>query len=151
MQFEPARRPDLQTFNDLVLQSQDRAYQLASLYLGDDGAAAELVQAAVRELYAAKDLFRARDFQTEVLRCIARRLPGCRTQNPPPTPAAPENCLPLLLLRLPPADRLAVILVDCLRLDYAGAAQAAGSSLAQVRSALAQGRMRLSQWRRGSS
>jgi hypothetical protein len=154
IQFEPARRPDLQTFNEQVIQCQDQAYLLACLYLGDERAAGDLVQAAVREMYAAKNMIHSCDFQTEVFRRITCHLqgyppPAADRQTPRLDRSASENCLPPLLLRLSPACRLAVILVDCLGLDYAGAAQAAGASLGQLRSELAQGRVQLARLIRG--
>jgi RNA polymerase sigma-70 factor (ECF subfamily) len=133
-----ARQGDLRAFNRLVLEHQEAVYNLAYRLLGDEGAAADATQAAfagaLRELGAC----RPGAFKLWVLRWLVR---ACRPGLIGPAPAA--AALPGSLARLPPAERLALALVDIARLDYAQAAAVLDVSTAEVRGHLAAARRAL--------
>jgi RNA polymerase sigma-70 factor (ECF subfamily) len=145
--FEPtlraARAGDLLAYNRLVLEHQDAVYNLAFRLLGDAALAAEATQAAfvgaLRELH----LEREWSFRMGLLRCLVQ---ACRPRlgRLVPRRLAPAKSLPGCLASLPPAQRLALALVDIAGLDYAQAARVLGLAPTQVRCDLAAARQALS-------
>jgi RNA polymerase sigma-70 factor, ECF subfamily len=134
-----ARQGDLSAFNRLVLEHQTAVYNLAYRLLDDEHAAAEATQTAFVSALRGLRAYHAGPFKLWVLRCLVqacRPLLGRRTD-----PAA----LPGGLAALPPAQGLALGLVDIAGLDYAQAAAVLGLSLEQLRCDLAAARRALSQ------
>ena len=132
-----ARRGDLSAFNRLVLEHQTAVYNLAYRLLDDESAAAEATQAAFVSALRGLRAEHIQAFRVWVLRCLVqacRPLLGRRA-----APAA----LPGGLAALPPAQGLALGLVDIAGLDYAQAAGVLGLSPAHLRADLAAARRAL--------
>ena len=148
--FEPtlraARAGDLLAYNRLVLEHQDAVYNLAYRLLGDAAAAAEATQAAfvgaLRELRGCPaGAFRAWVLRWLVRACQPRLGRGSR-------PAEPVASWPGCLAALPPAQRLALALVDIAGLDYAQAASVLGLKPEQLRADLAAARRALNKFQK---
>lgn len=135
-----ARRGDLRAFNRLVEEHQEAVYTLAYRVLGDEAAAAEATQAAfvsaLRELRG----YRNGPFRLWVLRWLVH---DCQPRLAGAAPVEAGAALPGCLAALPPAQRLALALVDIARLDYSQAAAVLGLSAGQVRGHLAAARQAL--------
>lgn len=143
--FEPtlraARAGDLLAYNRLVLEHEDVVYNLAYRVLGDATAAAEATQvafvSALRELRGCP----AGAFRMWVLCWLVRACqPRLGRRSHPAEPAA---SLPGCLAALPPAQRLALALVDIAGLDYAQAAGVLALKPDQLRHDLAAARRTL--------
>ncbi len=125
--------PSLSEYNTRVLACQEEAYTLACYALGDDERAEQAVQAAVKQAFWRFDGSESR----------------CREQI---LSAVAENCRRLVVRQggrqsvftaLPIEERLAVILVDVLALDYRQAAEILRRPEALFARLLAQGRCRM--------
>lgn len=132
------RDQELQAYNSLVLQSQDEVYNLAYDLLGAECMAAAVVQEVfVSGFDRRKDtrlMFRLRVMRWVVRACLGRSqvLPG------------PERLEPRLA-RLTNEEKVALILVERLGLNYPEAAVVAEKSAADIRRILAQARLSLSE------
>lgn len=67
---EQARQGNLNAFNQLVLQYQDMAFNLAARMLGDEDAAADVTQVAFLSAYRSLDSFRGGSFRAWVMRMV---------------------------------------------------------------------------------
>ena len=132
-----ARQGDLRAFNRLVLDHQAAVYNLAHRLLGDAEAATEATQAAFVSALRELPAYREEAFLVWVLRWL---VPACRLRLHRPSPRPPAADLPGCLAALPPAQRLALALVDIARLNDAQAAAVLGLSPAQLRCDLAAAR-----------
>lgn len=143
--FHAARPADLRAFNQLVLEHQAAVYNFAHRVLGDAQAAEEATQAAfvsaLRELPAQ----RHEPFLLSVLRCL---VPACRAWLARHPRRSNGAALPGCLAALPPAQCLALALVDIARLDYAQAAAVLGLSPTQFRHDLTAARLQVLTLRR---
>jgi len=122
-----------------VAAHEDSVYNLAYRVLGDEAAATEATQAAFVSALRELDAYRDGPFKVWVLRWLVRAcLPrlGRRTH----AAGAVNAVLPGCLAALPPAQRLALALVDIARLDYDQAASVLGLAPRQVRCELAAAR-----------
>lgn len=132
----------LATFNTLALHFQDEAYTLAYYLLGDETRSAEVTQLAFDRLYQRSGL-RLEQFRLEVLHEIwaqTRQLGRAALSH-----ALARDALCQQLMGLKDDERLAVILVDVLALDYEEAGRVMGGSRKQVGKLLAQGRMKMAE------
>ncbi len=66
-----ARDGDLNSFNRLVLEYQNMAYNLAARMLGDDDAAEDVTQTAFLSAYRSLDSFRGGSFRAWVMRMVS--------------------------------------------------------------------------------
>jgi RNA polymerase sigma-70 factor, ECF subfamily len=69
--IEKARAGDLNAFNQLVLEYQDMAFNLAARMLNDDDAAADVTQTAFISAYRSLDSFRGGSFRAWVMRMVS--------------------------------------------------------------------------------
>ena len=129
-----ARMPALDEYNTRVLACQEDAFTLASYALGDEAQAAQVVQAAVRQAYWCFDGSEGR-CREQILSAIAE---GCRRST------ARGLVTQGILAALPVEERLAVILVDVLAMNYRQAAEILRRPAAQFARLLAQGRCKVS-------
>jgi hypothetical protein len=126
--------PALDEYNARVLACQEDAFTLACYALGDESRAAQVVQAAVRQAYWCFDGSEGR-CREQIMSAIAE---GCRRAASRGLPAQG------VLAALPVEERLAVILVDVLAMDYRQAAEILRRPAAQFSRLLAQGRCKIS-------
>ena len=126
--------PALDEYNTRVLACQEDAFTLACYALGDEAQAAQVVQAAVRQAYWCFDGSEGR-CREQILSAIAE---GCRRS------AARGLVTQGILATLPVEERLAVILVDVLAMNYRQAAEILRRPAAQFARLLAQGRCKVS-------
>ncbi len=128
--------PALDEYNARVLACQEDAFTLACYALGDDARAEQVVQAAVRQAYWCFDVAEGR-CREQILSATAE---GCRraASRQPGGPAQGA------LSALPVEERLAVILVDVLALNYRQAAEILRRPATQFARLLAQGRCKVS-------
>jgi DNA-directed RNA polymerase specialized sigma24 family protein len=127
----------LTDFNRLVLQHQEEAYTLAFYTLGDERQACETVQTAITDAF---DHPSESNFYLGIL----RRVTHLCSQMPAHT--TDLNIVPEIvrsLSNLPFQERLAVVLIDILELNYAQAAMVCHQSKAQISLLLAQGRVHM--------
>jgi RNA polymerase sigma-70 factor (ECF subfamily) len=157
---------ELEPFNRLVKQHQDEAYTLAYRVLGDPAWAEEATQAAALHAYQNLLTYPAATFKLRLLHSVAaacqqrmrldRWLQAClqrglraRTEGvsrrTPRQPQPTGDPIQDRLNRLPPAERLAVVLVDVLGLDYEQAAQVLEEPKNHFRRHLARARRRIIQ------
>jgi DNA-directed RNA polymerase specialized sigma24 family protein len=128
---------NLNDFNHLVLQHQEEAYTLAFYTLGDERQACEAVQNAI------SDTFRhpaGNNFQLGILRRVTQFCSQIQIS------AIDLSVVPDIVRRLsnlPFQERLALVLIDILGLNYAQAAAVCHMSKAQIGRLLAQGRLHL--------
>ncbi len=127
-----AQSPALDEYNARVLACQEDAFTLACYALGDESQAVQVVEAAVRQAYWCFDGSEGR-CREQILSATAE---GCR-RAAARLPGGPEQGM---LAALPVEERLAVILVDVLALDYRQAAEILRRPAAQFARLLAQGR-----------
>lgn len=124
---------DLLAYNQLVLQHQDEAFTLACDLLGDEILAAQAVEEVFRDAFGdgcgSQPQFRLEILKKVVTGCLKRAkvLPG------------PET-LAHLLAGLTNAEKVILVLVDCLELSYADAGRVLGKQPDAVRQALAKAR-----------
>lgn len=136
----PARRPSggsLPAFNRQVLEHQDAAYTLAYYLLGVEETAAQIVQAAVSEVYHNGGSATG-DTRLMLLRAVAR---ACARRAAQPGQSAEGGLPAARLMTLPAPLRCAALLVDVLGLTYAEAARVLDSSSEKVGEWLAQARL----------
>lgn len=130
----------LEEFNRLVLKHQDEAFCLAFYMLGNQAQAGQVVQSAVQQAYTN---FRGKkgNFRIQILQLVCE---GClKAQGQ--TPGIRAQLAPLMkqMNNLPGTERLAIILIDMLGLNYAQAGLILRQSPVQLRRLLAQGRLKL--------
>ncbi len=128
-----ARDGELQVYNRLVLQYQDEAFSLAFDLLGEESAAAALVQQVFLRGFNRRDderlPFRLRVLRWLVGACLQRRQPltGLARLDP-------------RLARLSNEEAIALALVERLGLSYAEAGEVLGKTAADFRRLLATAR-----------
>jgi DNA-directed RNA polymerase specialized sigma24 family protein len=128
---------NLTDFNRLVLQHQEEAYTLAFYTLGDERQACETVQKVV------KDAFRrptGENFQIMILQGVTNLCAHL------PAHSIDQNVVPEIVRQLSSLsfqERLAVILIDILGMNYAQAAQVCRQPKAQLSRLLAQARVHM--------
>ncbi|MEX1255186.1 MAG: sigma-70 family RNA polymerase sigma factor [Dehalococcoidia bacterium] len=171
--IERSRRGDLDAFNALVLAHQDRVYNLCLRMLGSPQAAEDAAQETFISAYRHVERLRGPSLSSWLLRiasnaCVdeLRRLKR-RPQVPLGAPDADDDApayeiadpvegpeglalrgevcdaLQRELLRLPPDQRLAIILSDVEGLSYEEVAASMSSSIGTVKSRISRGRARL--------
>jgi len=136
-----ARRGNLEAFNRLVLENQDSVYTLAYYLVGEEQAR-QAAQNAVQQAYQHLRDFRNGSFLTWLL---AQTVLACRANGSAlsGSQVAHKGHDGLPLQHLPLEARLAVILVDLLKLDCASAAQIVGRTPGELKGWLANGRVAL--------
>jgi RNA polymerase sigma-70 factor (ECF subfamily) len=130
-----ARQGDLDAFNRLVQDHQAAVYTLAYRVLGDEAAAVAATQAAFVRALRELSAYRSGPFKLFVLRCLVQVCGPLLGRGAAPAAGAFPR-----LAALPPAQCLALALVDLAGLDYAQAGTVLGVSAAQVRRDLAAAR-----------
>jgi DNA-directed RNA polymerase specialized sigma24 family protein len=122
--------PALDEYNARVLACQEDAFTLACYALGDESLAEQVVQAAVRQAYWCFDGSDGR-CREQILSATAE---GCRKAS------GRRLVTQGALSAMPVEERLAVILVDVLALNYRQAAEILRRPAAQFARLLTQGR-----------
>ncbi len=130
-----AASPALDEYNARVLACQEDAFTLACYALGDESQAEQVVQAAVRQAYWRFDGSEGR-CREQILSAIAE---GCRRSVTRGSGAPAQG----MLAALPVEERLAIILVDVLAMNYRQAAEILRRPAAQFARLLAQGRCKM--------
>ena len=167
-----ARNGEVAAFNQLVLQYQGLAYNVAYRVLGDSDAAADATQDAFIKAYKALDSMRGESFKAWLLRIVtntcydqlraAQRRPThnlddvltepehtWRLVHPGERPEEAAERLELSRMlqwainQLPDEQRLVVILSDVEGLSYEEIAESMGTSLGTVKSRLSRARAKL--------
>jgi len=167
-----ARSGEVAAFNQLVLQYQGLAYNVAYRVLGDSDAAADATQDAFIKAYKALDGLRGESFKAWLLRIVtntcydqlraAKRRPTYNLDDVLTEPEhtwrlvepgeRPEEAAERLELsrmlqwainQLPEEQRLVVILSDVEGLSYEEIAESMGTSLGTVKSRLSRARAKL--------
>jgi len=165
-----ARRGDLDAFNDLVVLHQDRVYSLCLRMLASPQAAEDATQDAFISAWQNISRLRGERFRPWLLRIAANLcLDRLRSQARRPArsletaleegmpepfdPAPPPESsvliqelrgrLEVALARLPPDQRLALLLCDVEDLDYKEIAAVMKTSIGTVKSRISRGRSRL--------
>jgi RNA polymerase sigma-70 factor (ECF subfamily) len=168
--LDRARRGDLSAFNELVLEHQTTVLNVCLRLLGDRAAAEDAAQEAFVSAWRNLKSLRGEQFRAWLLRIAAnactdeQRRRGRRPSSsldtalddgmPHPADAGPEPETALLsaelrgridgaLQRLPPDQRLPVILCDVQGLEYEEIATVMKANIGTVKSRLSRGRARL--------
>jgi RNA polymerase sigma-70 factor (ECF subfamily) len=170
--IERARGGDLDAFNSLVELHQRAAYNLCLRMLGNSSAAEDATQEAFFSAYRGMRGFKGQRFRPWLMRIAANactdelrrrgRRPAISLDAPPPgsdepidvadTAPGPElealrgethAIVQAALLRLPPDQRLAVVLSDVQGFAYEEIAESMGTSIGTVKSRIARGREKL--------
>jgi RNA polymerase sigma factor (sigma-70 family) len=170
--IQAACRGDLDAFNTLVDLHQRSVFNLCLRMLGNPAAAEDAVQEAFLSAFRNVQAFCGASFRAWLMRIAANactdelrrrgRRPALSLDAPPPgasepidiadTAAGPETLLlrheqgqivQLALLRLPPDQRLAVIMCDLQGFSYDEIAEAMRTSIGTVKSRIARGRDKL--------
>jgi DNA-directed RNA polymerase specialized sigma24 family protein len=128
---------NLNDYNQLVLQHQEEAFTLAFYTLGDERQACETVQSAISSTFQHPA---GNNFYLGLLRRVSQ-LCFQKQVNAIDLSVVPE--IVRQLSNLPFYERLAVVLIDILGLNYAQAAVVCHQSKAQISRLLAQARVRL--------
>lgn len=128
---------NLTDFNRLVLQHQEEAYTLAFYTLGDERQACETVQKVINDAFRhpADENFQLVILQGVTIQCSQL-----------PAHSIDQNVVPEIvwqLSNLTIQERLAIILIDILGLNYAQAAQICRQTKAQLSRILAQARVHM--------
>jgi RNA polymerase sigma-70 factor (ECF subfamily) len=171
-QIDRSRRGDLNSFNRLVEHYQRPVYNLCLRMLGSPQAAEDATQEAFISAYRSLDKFRGGSFRSWLFRIASnacyddlrrrRSRPALsldapigddeRSMDLPDRGASLDDraertelaqTLQTALSRLPPDQRLAIILSDVQGFAYEEIAQATGASLGTVKSRISRGRSRL--------
>ena len=124
-------------FNRLVLQHQEEAYTLAFYTLGDERQACETVQRVVTDAFRRPA---GKNFHLKILQDVTNLC----SQLPPHI--IDPNVVPEIVRQLSGLtlqERLAIVLIDILGLNYSQAAQVCRQSKAQLSRILAQARVHL--------
>jgi RNA polymerase sigma-70 factor (ECF subfamily) len=167
---ERARRGDLASFNELVLQHQRQVFAVCLRMLGQTAAAEDATQEAFVSAWRNLDGLRGDRFGPWLLRIAAnvctdelrrrKRRPGISLEDaleeggfqpadPDPLPEASvlsselRGAIDRAILTLPDEQRLVVILSDIEGLDYQEIADVMGGSLGTVKSRLSRARAHL--------
>jgi RNA polymerase sigma-70 factor (ECF subfamily) len=167
-----ARTGDLPAFNQLVLNYQSLAYNVAYRIVGEQDAAADATQDAFIKAYKALNGFRGKSFKPWLLRIVTntcydhlrakKRKPTAnlddvlvnpehswRLQDPGERPEEYAERLELgralqqAIEQLPPEQRIVVVLSDVQGLTYDEIAEVTGISLGTVKSRLSRARAKL--------
>ncbi len=167
-----AKTGDLPAFNQLVLNYQSLAYNVAYRIVGDADSAADATQDAFIKAYKALNGFRGQSFKPWLLRIVTntcydhlrakKRKPtdnlddalinpehSWRLLDPGESPEAHAERIELgralqkAIDQLPPEQRTVVILSDIQGLSYEEIAEATGVSLGTVKSRLSRARAKL--------
>ncbi|MCO6452737.1 MAG: sigma-70 family RNA polymerase sigma factor [Caldilineales bacterium] len=170
--IEAARKGDLPAFNQLVLQYQSLAYNVAYRIVGDGEAASDVTQDSFIKAYKALDSFRGDSFRPWLLRIVTNTCYDylrARKRKPTdniddvlvdpehswrlvesgerPDEAAERAELNKLLQwaigQLPDDQRAVVVLTDVQGFSYEETAEAMGIALGTVKSRLSRARTRL--------
>lgn len=170
--LDRSRRGDLEAFNRIVRAYQNRVYNLCLRMLGSAPAAEDAAQEAFISAYRGVSRLRGTNLQSWLFRIAAnacidelrrrRRQPQLSLDAPgrdderpidvPDASAGPETlalqgelsaALQAELGRLPPDQRLAVVLCDIEGLSYESVAETMGTSVGTVKSRISRGRARL--------
>ena len=168
--IEQAQNGDVDAFNTLVLHYQDAVYNLAYRIMGDPDAAADATQEAFISAYRALPRFRGDYLRSWLMRIVAnacydelrrrKRRPtaplealhvpdGGAAANQPENPEVQaqqselNQAIQECINRLPPDQRLIVVLADVEGYSYQEVAQIADVSLGTVKSRLSRARERL--------
>ena len=171
--IDAARRGDVGSFNQLVLNYQSMAYNLAYRILGNRDAAADATQEAFLSVFKAIGKFRGGSFKAWLLRIVtnacydqlrlkqrrpATSLDALLVLEPAPVQSltdpgeSPEEYAVRQELRgaiqvgigiLPPEQRIALVLSDVQGLSYQEIAEVTGASLGTVKSRLSRARSKL--------
>jgi DNA-directed RNA polymerase specialized sigma24 family protein len=128
---------NLTVFNRLVLQHQEEAYTLAFYTLGDERQACETVQKVIMDAFRRPA---GENFQLRILQGVTNLCSQSTAHSVDPN-VVPE--IVRQLSGLPLQERLAVVLIDVLGLNYAQAAQVCRQPKAQLGRLLAQARVHL--------
>ena len=167
-----AQKGDVRAFNQLVLLYQSLAYNVAYRILDDAEAAADATQDAFFSAYRAMSRFRGGSFRAWLLRIVTnacydqlRRKKRRPTQSLDDLPMEADHTAYLrdpaeqpdeyaerqelnrllqeAIRRLPPDQRIVLVLSDVQGLNYRGIAQATGLALGTVKSRLSRARAKL--------
>lgn len=167
-----AKTGDLPAFNQLVLNYQSLAYNVAYRIVGEQDAAADATQDAFIKAYKSLNGFRGKSFKPWLLRIVTntcydylrakKRKPtsnlddvlvnpehSWRLLDPGERPAEYVERLELgralqqAIEQLPPDQRIVVVLSDIQGLSYDEIAEATGASLGTVKSRLSRARAKL--------
>jgi DNA-directed RNA polymerase specialized sigma24 family protein len=131
-----ASNQELQAYNYMVRQNQDEAFSLAYDLLGEEDSAVAIVQQAfINGFTAQKDAHLP--FRLRALRWVVR---ACLDRNQ--TLLGPSQLDPRLA-RLSNEEKVVLVLVDRLGLDYSQAAGVTGISVANIQKILAMARFNL--------
>lgn len=150
--IQAAQRGDLEAFNRLVLDSQDTVYNHACWLCGDPALAVEIVQETFLRAFRRLGTFRGSSFRAWVLQ-IADRLRQEMVRQEERSSAGADvrwgeqagldGALYSALESLPEEQRMPLVLVDMLAMDYAEAAEALRISTSTLKSRLATARLSL--------
>lgn len=165
-----AQRGDLEAFNALIVQYQDRAFTLAYRILDDRAAAADAAQAALIAAFRRLNTYRGGSFRGWLLRITAnqcydelrrrRRTPsvaiedlpgaddddGAPLADPGETPEQIaqrrelERAVQTCIAALPPDQRVALVLCDVEAFDYQTIADTLRIALGTVKSRVSRAR-----------
>jgi len=168
-----ARRGDVSSFNQLVLNYQSMAYNVAYRILGDRDAAADATQDAFLSAFKAIGKFRGGSFKSWLLRIVTNTcydqlrhkqrqptasLDALLVLEPAPIRSltdpgeSPEEyalrqelskVIQAGIATLPPEQRVALVLSDIQGLSYQEIAEITGASLGTVKSRLSRARSKL--------
>lgn len=167
-----AKKGNLSAFNQLVLQYQGFAYNVAYRILGDSDLAADVTQESFIKAYRAMDQFRGGSFKAWLARIVTnacydalrhkQRRPAdsledlsvdpehaMRLQSPQESPesyalrAELSELIQRSIDQLPPDQRVTLVLADIQGLSYQEIADITGVSLGTVKSRLSRARARL--------
>ncbi len=167
-----ARKGDVRAFNQLVLLYQSLAYNVAYRILDDAEAAADATQDAFLSAYRAMPRFRGGSFKAWLLRIVTnacydqlRKKKRRPTQSLDDLPMEADHTMHLrdpaeqpdeyaerrdlnrllqeAIGRLPPEQRVVLVLSDVQGLNYKEIAQATGLALGTVKSRLSRARAKL--------
>lgn len=171
--IDAARRGDVGSFNQLVLNYQSMAYNLAYRILGNRDAAADATQDAFLSVFKAIGKFRGGSFKAWLLRIVTnacydqlrlkqRRpatsldallvLESAPVQSLTDPGESPEEyavrqelnrAIQVGIGTLPPEQRIALVLSDVQGLSYQEIAEVTGASLGTVKSRLSRARGKL--------
>ncbi len=143
-----ARHSDLDTFNTVIQAHQDQVYSLAVRVLGDESAAAQVVESAFLHAFRDFKSFRGGSLRLWLYRYVVQEVRSAlrrsRFTGAPAQRGSPEASMNASLGSLPPDLRLVAILVDVEGLDYTETGTVLGLSARTVSSHLAQARSSLS-------
>jgi DNA-directed RNA polymerase specialized sigma24 family protein len=128
---------NLTDFNHLVLQHQEDAYTLAFYTLGDERQACETIQKVIKDAFSHPA---AENFRLMILEGVTNLCSQL------PAHSIDQNVVPEIVWQLSSLtlqERLAIILIDILGLNYVQAAQVCRQPKPQLSRVLAQARVHL--------